>query len=281
MGGYTYSAASGYVFSDEVDAYNPAINPNSWIQLPSLPTARYQLAATAGKDGTIYAIGGTTGTTNRPQSTGEVDAFDPATQTWTVLGSTLPNGREGLAATTGSDGTIYAIGGDFAGSQIATNEVDVYPGKGANTAVVFDPPVVATGTTLSNPGLSLSGRTLATFTDPGGAEPIINYSAAIDWGDQSAPSSSDTITYDPATGQFSVPGSHSYAQVGDYTIGVTIQHDSATPVIVTTTIQVGHVQPTAAITGPATGQTGQSLTFTVQRQRPDSQPRYGRLRVLD
>ena len=96
----------------------------------------------------------------------------------------------------------------------------------------------------------------------------MNYSAVIDWGDQSAPSSSDTITYDPATGQFSVPGSHTYAQVGDYTIGITIQHDSATPVIVTTSIQVGHVQPTAAVTGVATGATGQSLTFTVSASDP-------------
>ena len=42
--------------------------------------------------------------------TSEVDAYNPTTNTWTQVAS-LPTDRRELAATTGIDGTIYAIGG--------------------------------------------------------------------------------------------------------------------------------------------------------------------------
>ena len=88
------------------------------------------LAATTGKDGTIYAIGGTAGTINSPHASGEVDAYDPTTNTWTVLGSTLPNGRGSLAAATGTDGTIYAIGGNNNNLPYNSNEVGCLPRQG-------------------------------------------------------------------------------------------------------------------------------------------------------
>jgi hypothetical protein len=248
--------------SNEVDAYNPSTQ--TWTVLPSLPSARYGLAAAVGKDGTIYAIGGST--VSASGST-EVDAYNPVTQTWTVLGQSLPNPREMLAAATGADGTIYAMGGDnFSGD---SNEVDTYlpPGKGANTATVADPAVTASGTPFTTPGPILSGQTVATFTDPAGAEPLGDYGATIDWGDQSTPTGG-SITYDSGTGQFTVQGSHTYAQNGAYSITVTIAHESAPPATVSYTAQIGNVKPTASITGPTTGVTGQSLTFTVSATDP-------------
>jgi N-acetylneuraminic acid mutarotase len=250
--------------SNEVDAYNP--KTNTWTVLPPMPDARYALAAATGKDGTIYALGGQSGTYPYPTS-GEVDAYNPVTQTWTVLGHSLPTPREDLAAATGTDGTIYAIGGDnFSGN---TGEVDTYlpPGKGANTATVADPAVIASGTPFTTTGVILSGQTVATFTDPGGAEPTTDYGATIDWGDPSTPTSGN-ITYDSGTGQFSVLGSHMYAQNGPYTISVTLQHESAPTATVSDTAQIGKVNPTPAITGPMTGVTGQSLTFTVSATDP-------------
>jgi hypothetical protein len=91
-----------------------------WIQVASLPTGRYTLAAATGKDGTIYALGGETGS----GLTSEVDAYDDALNTWTQVAS-LPTNRSILAAATGADGTIYAIGGINAQYAI-TGEVDAY-----------------------------------------------------------------------------------------------------------------------------------------------------------
>src|SRR5205823_5672686 len=62
-----------------------------------------------------------------------------------------------------------------------------------STATVADPPVAVTGVSFSaTEGASFTGRTTATFTDPGGAEPNAadpggtissHYQAFISWGD--------------------------------------------------------------------------------------------------
>jgi N-acetylneuraminic acid mutarotase len=249
----------------QVDAYNPTTN--AWTVLPPLPTNRYGLAAAVGKDGTIYAIGGQA--SSYPYVvTGEVDAYNPVTQTWTVLGQSLPTPRITLAAATGTDGTIYAMGGQTANGSWS-NEVDTYlpPGQGANTAAVADAPLSAAGTNFSTTSLTLTGQTLATFTDSAPAEPLADYAASIDWNDGSTPQPG-TINYDPGTGQFSVLGSHTYVQNGKYTIIAVISHDDAPAVTVTTAAQVGTnpaTTTTLAIssTSPLAGVDSVSLTASV------------------
>jgi N-acetylneuraminic acid mutarotase len=258
-----------HAYSSEVDAYNPTTN--SWTVLPPMPSARYGVGVTMGKDGTIYVIGGSPGPAYAGGiGTDEVDAYNPMTRTWTVLGQRLPNLREGIAAATGADGTIYAMGGDnFSGD---TNEVDTYlpPGPGANTATVVDPPVSAAGTNFQTPGVTFANQSVATFTDPGGPEPVGDYSAVIYWADQSTPVSADSISYDPGTGQFSVLGSHTFANIGGYSITVSIQHESAPATVVTTMAQIGQVNPTAFLSGPGAGVTGQSLTYTIGATDPNA-----------
>jgi N-acetylneuraminic acid mutarotase len=253
-----------HAVSNEVDAYDPTTN--TWTVLPSMPDARYALAAATGKDGTIYALGGGLAS---GFATTEVDAYNPVTKTWTVLGQSLPLARESLAAVTGADGTIYALGGDTALPVGLTNEVDTYlpPGKGANTGTVTDAPLTASGATFSTTGVTFAGQTVATFTDPGGAEPLADYSAVIAWGDNSTPDAG-SVHYDSGTGQFSVQGSHTYPQISVYTVSVSIGHDDAAPAVVTTTAHIGSLKPAAAITGPTAGLTGQSLTFTVSANDP-------------
>src|SRR5207302_2931331 len=91
-------------------------------------------------------------------------------------------------------------------------------------------------------GLSLSAvdggasasQTVATFTDPGGAEVLGDYSASIDWGDLS--SSAGTISL--SAGVFTVKGSHTYAEEGTKTITVTLSHDGAPTATATSTATV-------------------------------------------
>src|SRR5207244_3568473 len=75
----------------------------------------------------------------------------------------------------------------------------------SSTAVVSDPAVVPGGgfIVLGVEGTATGPRTVATFTDPGGAEGIGDYSATIDWGD-GTPASAGTITL--AGGVFTVQG---------------------------------------------------------------------------
>jgi hypothetical protein len=97
------------------------------------------------------------------------------------------------------------------------------------SATVLDPAVLGTSVNISaTPGTPFSGS-VATFTDPGGAEANdgTHYTASIDWGDKTMPTTG-IITVSGST--FTVSGNHIYGAPGTYTIVCTINHE----VIITT-----------------------------------------------
>ena len=55
----------------------------TWRKVAPLPSTRNDAAVTVGADGIIYSIGGYDYA--RQAMSTEVDAYDPATNTWTVL----------------------------------------------------------------------------------------------------------------------------------------------------------------------------------------------------
>jgi N-acetylneuraminic acid mutarotase len=109
---------------DSVEMLDPAASSPQWTLLPAhLHTPRYALAATVGSDGKIYAIGGIG---NDFTILDTVEVYDPADASphWTTLHAQLYSPRKGLAAVTGLDGKIYAIGG--AGKYGLLDTVEVY-----------------------------------------------------------------------------------------------------------------------------------------------------------
>jgi uncharacterized delta-60 repeat protein len=108
-----------------------------------------------------------------------------------------------------------------------------------SSAVVSDPDVVAAGGfhVTSAEGADSGAQTVATFTDPGGAEALGDYAAMIDWGDGSAPSAG-VISF--AGGVFTVKGSHTYGEESaadhtgsnPYDVTVTISHEASAPQVV-------------------------------------------------
>jgi len=133
-----------------VEEYNPAAD--TWTRRADMPSARQGLVAAA-VDGIIYVIGGVFGETvqdNRVLSA--VEAYDPATDTWTAKAD-MPTARFGFAACV-LDGQIYAFGGNtkWDGPEGIVSTVEVYdpatdtwiqasdmPGSRANhTASVVD-----------------------------------------------------------------------------------------------------------------------------------------------
>jgi hypothetical protein len=104
------------------------------------------------------------------------------------------------------------------------------------TATVSDPAVVGTGVTLTvNQGVPFNNQAVATFVDPGGPEALTDYSATINWGDNST--SSGTITL--SNGTFTVSGSHLYTQLlGSIPITITLTHDNAPSSVVPSTVVV-------------------------------------------
>src|SRR5260221_212768 len=103
-----------------------------------------------------------------------------------------------------------------------------------STATVSAAAVMAAGgfVVTAIEGSDSGSQTVATFTDPGGAEALADYSASINWGDGSA-ATSGVITVSGST--FTVKGSHTYAEESaadhagsnPYTITLTISHEAA------------------------------------------------------
>jgi virginiamycin B lyase len=103
IGGSNPGIGSGTLATLEV--FNP--QTSAWTAAPPMPAGRFGLAAAAGPDGLIYAMGGNNAN-GIPEST--MYGYDPVKKTWTTQPS-IPIPQAFLAADTGPDGLIYAIGG--------------------------------------------------------------------------------------------------------------------------------------------------------------------------
>jgi hypothetical protein len=133
-----------------------------------------------------------------------------------------------------------------------------------NVATTATYPVTAPYTTTYN-GQVVGNLSLATFTDPGGAEPNSSdsgpldshYSATVDWGGGFG-TSTGTISF--ASGTFTVSALVPYITVGTYSPVVTINHELSTAQTVTDTLTVNPAPLT--ITADAVPATAANDVFT-------------------
>jgi N-acetylneuraminic acid mutarotase len=102
IGGFTKSLLSVWEPVASLYIYHPA--SDTWVEGPSMPTARGALAAVE-VNGGILAIGGYTNDAN----SSAVEMYDPTVQTWRKLPA-LPTPRDHLAAAV-CNGKVFAIGG--------------------------------------------------------------------------------------------------------------------------------------------------------------------------
>jgi len=118
-------------------------------------------------------------------------------------------------------------------------------------ANVSDPPVNAAGGTVVevNVGYDTGPLVMATFTDPGGAEPNAfdptpptsdgHYKATITWGDGTSPGTLSPLVPGSPAQQFSVTGNHTYAvlsPVSGFNVVTTIDHEDVTSTATSTAI---------------------------------------------
>jgi hypothetical protein len=136
------------------------------------------------------------------------------------------------------DGThTYAATGDYT-TTITISDSDGTSATVTGTVTVSQPTLVAKGLTITGSGLAVEKATVADFIDTGGADPLTNYNATIDWGDGT--SSAATITGgnlipggagEPAIlagAIYYVAGNHTYTATGDYTTTITISDSDGT-----------------------------------------------------
>jgi len=133
-----------------------------------------------------------------------------------------------------------------------------------STAKVSDPAVIAAPVAVTAvEGQAFTGKAVATFTDPGGAEPVGDYLATIDWGDGT--SSAGAIS---GSGTFTVRGDHKYTEESaadhpgsnPYDITVTITHEAAPQTTVHTS---------AVVSDPAVVAIG-GFSFTAVEGKPSA-----------
>jgi len=130
-GAATYDASSNAIFyiggvntssfGVEDTVYRHVLGSGSWTTMSSLPTATTALDATTGSDGLIYAVGGSSSQSNvDPPAYATGYYYCQNNDTW----FSLPNmnlGRKYLGLVS-LDDTIYAIGGNDAGSTFSSVE---------------------------------------------------------------------------------------------------------------------------------------------------------------
>jgi N-acetylneuraminic acid mutarotase len=103
-------------------AYDPTTN--TWASRTPDVIARYDLQAVAAPNGLIYVIGGSASPGNAgPSALATVEAYDPVADNWQTRAS-MPVAELTAAATLGTDGRIYVIGG--VGMAGTLNVVQVY-----------------------------------------------------------------------------------------------------------------------------------------------------------
>jgi hypothetical protein len=95
------------------------IETNTWTTVASLPSPRSDLAAVA-HGGKIFVFGGCRGSLSAV--TGEVDVYDVSSDTWSTAPADLPTPRSSFYGAGRKGGTVYVIGGQSGGIQLATNE---------------------------------------------------------------------------------------------------------------------------------------------------------------
>ena len=173
-----------------------------------LSAGRYELSAASAGDQRVYAIGGNSGPSAFIQSD-VVDAIDPSVPASQPAQSLL-TAVDSIACATGPHGEIYALGG----TDLNGNVRDI---------VQQYTPVLLHGSGddfATTQGVEYNGS-IAHFTDGDLTQSAFDFTATIDWGDGTAPTTG-AIVADTNPGTYKVTGSHTYEAVGKTGLKVTI-----------------------------------------------------------
>ncbi len=205
---------------------------------------------------------------------------DPDGGPWTVDvnwgdGSADANFNMSSPGALASNNHKYAEEGTYTVTITVTDTLDGQSDSKTFAVNVSDPPVNASGgfTFQTNVGINTGPQNVATFTDPGGAEPnpadpvgtsADHYSASIDWGDgTNSPGVITPLMPSSPTQVFTTAANHTYTMespVTGFNVVTTIDHEGVTSMATSTAI-VGRA---GKVTGGGQIGHGRSFAFEVQ-----------------
>jgi hypothetical protein len=110
---------------------------------------------------------------------------------------------------------------------------------------------------ISTEGALLTNIPIATFSDAAGADPVVNYTVTVNWGD-GTPTTPGTVTANGAN--FNVTGSHNYTEEGSFPVTVTISDEDGSSIILGTSAHVADAKLTASAATALTGIEGTAVS---------------------
>jgi hypothetical protein len=272
-GSHAYTAESGtFTISVGIDDNDSASFPTAEVTLtttatvndvPLLLAGGYKLTGVEGADTGLQTVA-----TFTDPGGADSPASYPASIDWgdgTSSAGTVSFGG-GFFSVQGSHTYTEESAADHPGStpyiiSVTLNHVPGFPQTVTSSATVSDPSVIGTGLAITGSEGTATGLVpVATFTDPGGAEAVGDYSATIDWGDGTPVDAGPTITV--AAGVFTVNGNHTYAEesgASPYAVTVTISHETSAPTVVSTTATIADPAVIATAGANIIGAEGQPI----------------------
>ena len=121
--GSTHTIEARVVGTDTLVNVNATGTGSAWTRPADLPGFRFMIG-TAEAGGKVFAAGGYGMAGGYPPELARLEAYDPATDTWTLRAS-MPTARYGVAAAT-INGLVYVVGGFQEESLLMLGTLEVY-----------------------------------------------------------------------------------------------------------------------------------------------------------
>ena len=162
---------------------------------------------------------------------------------------------------TGSNGSYSVNGSHLYAEEGTYNFTITVKDVGGNTAViagsttVADAPLTGSSAAAASGGIEgVTSATLsnATFSDANAAAPLTDFTVqSVDWGDNTSSPAGLTIT--GSNGNYSVNGSHLYAEEGTYNFTITVLDDGGNTAVITGSTTVADAPLTGSSNASASG----------------------------
>jgi uncharacterized repeat protein (TIGR01451 family) len=242
---------------------NATVTDSATVADASLSASASAVSATEGStfSGTVATFTDANPAGTSSDYTAIIDWSDKSPLT-TVTGSQM---TEASGKFTVPASHVYAEEGTFT-MTLTISDVGGATATLKPVATVGDATLSATASAVSATEGSTFSGTVASFTDgnPGAASG--DFTAVVDWGDKSASTTISGSQITEASGTFSVPGSHVYAEEGTYTMTVTVTDAGGATATVKPVATVGDatLSATAAAVSTTEGSTfsGTVATFS-------------------
>jgi hypothetical protein len=225
LGSHTYAEeATGLNFAIAIsDSNGQFFDQTATINVADAPLDITQLNAPAGLTAG-QTFKGTVAVFTDANTQPDINDFTATVNWGDGSSSTFTRGNGGIVANGGS----FDVNGSHTYDQPLTNApftvtvVDLGGASASTSAVINIPPspLQGSGAALqATEGTALTA-VVARFTDANPKEPASNYSALIDWGDNTTSTGTIVLT---SAGHFKVTGGHIYTEEGTFTTSIALQ----------------------------------------------------------